>query len=122
MENHKLVLPVHLNHHGYLFGGQLLKWVDEYAWIAATLEYPGCNFVTIGLDRVEFRKSVRQGTILKFSIERTGEGKTSAQYRVQVFNGNSPERELIFSTQVTFVHLGRDGKKSPLPPEKNRTE
>jgi hypothetical protein len=30
MENHKLVLPEHLNQYGFLFGGNLLKWVDEY--------------------------------------------------------------------------------------------
>jgi acyl-CoA hydrolase len=27
------VLPEHLNHYGYLFGGHLLKWVDASAWI-----------------------------------------------------------------------------------------
>ena len=35
MINHKLVLPQYLNHYGFLFGGHLLKWVDEYAYIAA---------------------------------------------------------------------------------------
>ena len=50
MENHRLVLPEHLNHYGFLFGGHLLKWVDEFAYIAATIEYPGYNFVTIGMD------------------------------------------------------------------------
>ncbi len=74
MENHKLVLPEHLNQFGYLFGGDLLKWVDEYAWIAASLDYPGCNFVTIGLDKVEFRRTVKKGTILKFIAEKTNEG------------------------------------------------
>ncbi|MGD0283399.1 MAG: hotdog domain-containing protein, partial [Dissulfurispiraceae bacterium] len=61
MENYKLVLPEHLNQFGYLFGGNLLKWVDEVAWIAASLDFPGCKFVTIGMDRVEFRKSIKQG-------------------------------------------------------------
>ena len=70
MENHKLVLPEHLNQYGFLFGGHLLQWVDESAWIAATLDYPGYNFVTIGMDKVEFKKSVRQGTILKLYADR----------------------------------------------------
>ena len=77
MENHKLVMPEHLNHYGFLFGGHLLKWVDEYAYIAAAIEYPGSNFVTIGMDEVEFRKSVRQGTILRFIVEQIRRGKTS---------------------------------------------
>jgi len=36
MESYKLVLPEHLNHYGYLFGGNMLKWVDEISWIAAS--------------------------------------------------------------------------------------
>jgi len=117
MENHKLVLPEHLNQYGYLFGGNLLKWVDEYAWIAATLDYPGCNFVTIGLDKVEFRKSVRQGAILKFVSERTRKGGTSVQYSVMVYQGNSQgsEHELIFSTHVTYVRIDEKGKKMSIP-------
>lgn len=30
METYKLVLPEHLNPYGYLFGGNLLKWVDGH--------------------------------------------------------------------------------------------
>ena len=41
MDNHKLVMPEHLNHYGYLFGGNLLQWVDEYAYIANVPEHPG---------------------------------------------------------------------------------
>jgi acyl-CoA hydrolase len=82
MENYKLVLPEHLNHYGYLFGGHLLKWVDEVAWIAASLDYPGCNFVTIGMDKVEFRKSVKQGALLRLEVNRAREGNTSVQYTV----------------------------------------
>ena len=57
MENYKLVLPEHLNHFGDLFGGNLLKWVDESAWIAATREHPGCRFVTIAMDEVDRQKA-----------------------------------------------------------------
>lgn len=116
MENHKLVLPEHLNQYGYLFGGNLLKWVDEYAWIAASLEYPGCTFVTIGMDKVEFRKSVTEGTILKFLVEKTSKGTTSVQYLVKVFRGESTdsEKNVIFSTHVTFVRIDEEGRKLPL--------
>ncbi len=116
MENHKLVTPGNLNHYGYLYGGDLLKWVDEYAWIAATLEYPDCNFVTLGMDKVEFRKSVREGTILKFIINRKKEGSTSVQYLVRVYRGDSLDiNDLIFSTSVTYVRIDQNGQKLPLP-------
>jgi len=116
MENHKLVLPGHLNQYGFLFGGDLLKWVDEYAWIAATLEYPDCNFVTVGMDRVAFKKTVREGTILKFIVEKTRAGKTSVQYLVHVYRGDHKAmNDLIFSTGVTFVRVDQEGQKIPLP-------
>ena len=113
MDNHKLVLPEHLNHYGYLFGGYLLQWVDEYAWIAATLDYPGHNFVTVAMDRVEFRRSIRQGAILRFEVQRERVGVTSVGYLARVYDGTAPEP--VFSTQITFVGLGPDGTKKPLP-------
>ena len=117
MKNHKLVLPEHLNQYGFLFGGNLLKWVDEVSWIAASLDYPGCNFVTIGMDKVEFRRSVREGTILTFDVNKTKAGATSVQYEVAVSGKNieTGEEELIFSTNVTFVRIDEKGKKLALP-------
>ncbi|MBP8303940.1 MAG: acyl-CoA thioesterase [Phycisphaerae bacterium] len=117
MDNHKLVLPEHLNHYGYLFGGHLLQWVDEYAWIAATLDYPGRNFVTVAMDRVEFRKSVRQGTILRVNVERVRQGTTSVEYEVRVFRRPTQEEageDLIFGTHVTLVSIDEQGRKRAL--------
>ena len=116
MENHKLVLPQNLNHYGFLFGGDLLKWVDEYAYIAASTDYPDCNFVTIGMDRVEFKKSVRQGSLLRFDATRSGEGSTSVQYTVNVYRHDmkSGSEEPIFSTNTTFVCIDSSGEKCRL--------
>ena len=58
----------HLNHHGYLFGGTLLSWVDEFAWIFASLDFPGCSLVTVGMDQVSFKERVENGSILRFNI------------------------------------------------------
>ena len=116
MENYKLVLPGHLNHYGYLFGGNLLQWVDEVGWIAASLDYPGCNFVTIGMDKVEFKKSVRQGALLRFEARRSREGNTSVQYTIDVYlhDIKSGDDEPIFSTNTTFVCIDRQEKKCNL--------
>jgi len=113
MESHKLVRPEHLNHYGFLFGGYLLQWVDEAAYVAASLDYPGCNFLTVGMDRVAFHRSVRQGAILRFRVERSHAGRTSVGYRVEAYDG--PAAEPVFSTQITFVRVGDDGAKLALP-------
>ena len=116
MDNYKLVLPEHLNQYGYLFGGHLLQWVDECAWIAATLDYPGQNFVTVAMDQVEFKKSVRQGSILRLNLEKTRQGTTSVQYEVRVLRRSTEERgeDLIFSTRVTLVCIDEQGRKKAL--------
>ena len=110
METHRLVLPGDLNHYGFLFGGRLLAWIDEASWIAASLAYPHCQFVTVAMDTVEFHHSVRDGTILRISCDREREGNTSVTYSVKVIDekaGHSP----IFSTRVTFVSVDDAGRK-----------
>jgi acyl-CoA hydrolase len=116
MENYKLVLPGHLNHYGYLFGGYLLLWVDEISWIAASRDFPGCNFVTVGMDRVAFRESIRNGSILRFEVTKQAEGRTSVKYDVNVYceEQEIEEEKNIFSTVVTFVCLDNQGSKCAL--------
>ena len=117
MESHKVVRPSHLNHYGYLFGGELLKWVDEISWVAATQDHPGCKFVTVSMDRVVFERSVRQGTVLRFDAQRYKMGTSSVQYEVKVYADNldTGDEESVFSTHITFVCLDHSGNKTPLP-------
>lgn len=114
METHRLVLPADLNHYGFLFGGTLLAWVDEASWIAASLEYPECLFVTVGMDRVEFRHSVRQGTILAIQCTRLRQGSTSVTYSVEVRDSKANSNP-IFSTNVSFVSVDEAGRKKKIP-------
>lgn len=117
MENRRLVLPEHLNHYGFLFGGHLLQWVDEVAWIAASLEYPGCRFVTVAMDQVTFRKSVHGGAVLKFVARRSRLGRTSVSYKVDVFaeSLDTGAEEPVFTTTVTQVRIDETGSKQDLP-------
>jgi acyl-CoA hydrolase len=110
METHRLVLPGDLNHYGFLFGGRLLAWIDEASWIAASLDYPHCQFVTVAMNSVEFRHSVRTGTILAISCKLLREGKTSVTYSVSVTDKNAGPHP-IFSTEVTFVSVDDAGRK-----------
>lgn len=117
MENYKLAQPEHMNHYGFLFGGYLLQWVDEYAWIAATRDFPGAQFVTVAMDDVVFHVGVRQGAILRFAINQSRRGTTSASYDVEVFRDDleTGKETQIFSTHVTFVNVDEEGRKQPLP-------
>lgn len=127
MEQHLLVRPEHLNQYGFLFGGYLLMWVDETAWIAASLDYPGCRFVTVAMNRVEFRHNVRSGSLLMLDIRRQRAGRSSVDYSVEVTraghegaapagqSGGAQVGETIFATVVTFVRVDAEGRKLALP-------
>jgi acyl-CoA hydrolase len=116
MVTYKLVMPEHLNQYGVLFGGNLLKWVDETAWMAVSLDYPGFRFVTIGMDRVEFKKGVTGGRILRFDVSRQRVGNTSVTYGVRVYCSDLQQRgeSLIFTTDITFVRVDEGGEKIPV--------
>lgn len=117
MQTYKLVLPEHLNHAGFLFGGNLLKWVDEAAYMAARLDYPACEFVTVAMNQVQFKQRVELGSILNFEVTRARVGTTSVDYAVTVRKSGdiTPSETVIFSTTATFVHIDASGQKQPLP-------
>ncbi len=116
MISYKLVMPEHMNQYGVLFGGNLLKWVDETAWMAVSTDYPGSRFVTIGMDRVEFKKGVTGGSILRFEITRQRVGRTSVTYGAAVSRRelHQSDEVTIFTTDITFVRVNEQGVKIPV--------
>ncbi|MFP4356778.1 MAG: acyl-CoA thioesterase [Phycisphaerae bacterium] len=117
MDNYTIVRPEFLNHHGSLFGGQMLKWVDEFAWLTAARDFPHCRLVTIAMDDIVFRHPAPSGSILRFHIAPANQGTTSITYSVEVF-ADEPGADVeksIFSTTVTFVRIDETGNKTPLP-------
>jgi acyl-CoA hydrolase len=118
MDLFTLVRPEHLNHHGYLFGGCMLKWVDEYAWLAATRAYPGYSLVTVAMNNIAFEHPVKNGSILRFAMSRERQGTTSVTYAVNVY-ADAPgamEEKHVFVTLVTFACVDAHGMKRALPP------
>lgn len=112
-----IVRPEHLNHYGHLFGGQMLKWIDEYAYLVAVREFPGARLLTRAMDGVSFTRGVQVGSTLRFSICRSILGRTSVRYSVNVFAQECEKLEEyhVFSTVITFVCVGADERKTPLP-------
>lgn len=114
MQTQRLVLPADLNQYGFLFGGRLLAWIDEASWIAASIDFPQCRFVTIAMDDVQFHHSVREGTILSIDSTMLRKGNTSVTYRVQVMDTRNPQANPLFATTVTFVNVTESGEKTPI--------
>ena len=116
MKHHKLILPEFMNEQGVLFGGYLLKWIDEFAYVTASLDFPGNRFVTVSLDNVVFRKPILVGYILCFDVVRSRKGTTSVSYAIKVHNAKDPlmKGELLFETNIFFVNVDEHGKKETI--------
>lgn len=117
MDLFTIVRPEHLNHYGHLFGGQMLKWIDEYAYLVGVREFPGARLVTRAMDDVAFTRGVQVGSTLRFCVCRRALGTTSVRYAVNVFaqECGTLEEYHVCRTTITFVCVGPDHAKQPLP-------
>jgi len=107
-----------MNEQGALFGGYLLLWLDEFAYITACIDYRGNCFVTMGLKQVEFKHPIVLGEILRFSVIEARKGTTSVEYLVEVFGEKeaASDRTELFATRISFVNIQHGGNKTPIKP------
>lgn len=105
----KWVKPEDLNPNGTLFGGSLLKWVDEEAAIYAICQLDNKRIVTKYLSEINFVSSAKQGDIIEMGIVATHFGTTSITLTCEVRNKISREKILTIDKMV-FVNLDEEGK------------
>ncbi len=109
---HFLVRPQDLNHAGTLFGGTMMALADEMAFIAATLTYPNCTFVTKLFHQFDFICGPREGEIVQIDAEIVHTGRTSV--RVAVKATHALNHREIFKTEAVLVNA-KDGRSMPIP-------
>ncbi|MDR7348147.1 acyl-CoA thioesterase [Enteractinococcus fodinae] len=108
----KWVKPEDLNPNGTLFGGALLRWVDEEAAIYAMLQMGNYRAVTKMMSEINFVASAQQGDMIEMGLKATHFGRTSLTMRAEV--RNMVTRNIILSIdKIVFVSLGEDGKPKP---------
>jgi acyl-CoA hydrolase len=108
----KWVKPEDLNPNGTLFGGSLLKWIDEESAIYAMVQLQNQKIVTKLMSEINFVSSAKQGDIIELGIVATKFGSTSITMRCEV--RNKMTRHTILSIdKIVFVNLGEDGKPAP---------
>ena len=109
---HFVVRPQDLNHAGTLFGGVLMAHADELAFVAATLTFPGCTFVTKVFCEFNFVSGAMEGDIIKTEAEVLSKGRTSVKVAVRAINAITAQE--IFYTEAVLVNA-RSGKSTPIP-------
>ncbi|WP_286674909.1 acyl-CoA thioesterase [Pseudomonas subflava] len=108
----KWVKPEDLNPNGTLFGGSLLKWIDEEAAIYAIIQLDSPRVVTKLISEINFVSSARQGDIIELGLTATDFGRTSVTLRCEVRN-KITRKSILTIDRLVFVHLGEDGLPAP---------
>ncbi len=108
----KWVRPEDLNANGTLFGGSLLRWIDEEAAIYAIIQLGNFRVVTKFISEIEFQASALQGDLIEMGLIATHFGRTSITMRAVV--RNMITRRVILSIEkIVFVSLDDDGHPKP---------
>jgi acyl-CoA hydrolase len=110
-ENTLLIRSEFLNHYGTLFGGYMMQWADDMAYSAASLAFPGTNFVTKLFGQFDFTSPVRGGDIIKIFGQVESMGTTSCKIRVWAINARTGVD--VFRTFAVMVNV-KEGRSAPI--------
>ena len=121
-----VMLPKDTNPHGTIFGGVLLANIDMAGAIGAQREVQlrggnsKASFVTVALNRVEFKKPVLVGDVVKFQTSLVKFGRTSVTIRIDVNVERGMETIHVTEAEAVFVGVDLttpDRKPVPLFPD-----
>ena len=108
----KWVRPEDLNANGTLFGGSLLKWIDEEATIYAIVQMGNRRVVTKIMSEINFVASAQEGDIIEMGLTATEFGRSSLTMRAEVRNMIT-RNSILTIDRIVFVNLGEDGRPAP---------
>jgi acyl-CoA hydrolase len=113
----RIMMPTDANIVGNVFGGAILRYVDEIAAIAA-FRHARKNVVTASLDRMNFLAPVYVGNflILKASVNYVGRTSMEIGVRIEAEDNRTGETRHAGSCYLTYVALDAEGKPAPIPP------
>lgn len=108
----KWVKPEDLNANQTLFGGSLLRWIDEEAAIYAIIQLGNERTVTKYMSEINFVSSARQGDIIEMGLRVTNWGRTSLSLQAVVRNVFTGEK-IITIDKIVMVALDEQGDPKP---------
>ncbi|KAL6762956.1 HotDog domain-containing protein [Haematococcus lacustris] len=115
----QLIMPQHCNTLGITFGGQVMSWIEQCAYISASrLRAP--HVLTAALDSVVFSRATRLGHMLYVVAQVTAIWGSSLEVQVSV-HGEDPEEGELFHCVDAFITLvcvagGPGGSPTALTP------
>ena len=114
-EQQYLICPAHINHYGRLFGGQLLKWIDELAGIVA-IRHSGSTVTTAAIDNLQFQAPAYTGDMIVLRGMVTSVGRSSMEVRVDTYReALDGKREVINRAYIDMVAINCKGQPVEVP-------
>lgn len=119
-----VMMPRDTNPYGTIFGGVVLSYIDMAGSIAAGREVAlrggvkNAAFVTVAMNKVEFKQPVLVGDVVKFLATVVRIGRTSITMHVDVVAER--RAETIPVTEAEVVYVGVDvtapvAERKPIP-------
>ncbi|MGE4233252.1 MAG: acyl-CoA thioesterase [Bacteriovoracia bacterium] len=113
----KVVMPDELNPNGTLFGGIIMSWIDEVAFMSAR-RYSGRPFVvTANIDNITFLSPLRNGdhVVLTSQVNHAGRSSMEIGVKVEKEDPYTGDRSHTTSAYLTFVALDERSKPCLVP-------
>ena len=108
----KLVKPEDLNPGGSLFGGQLLRWIDEEAAIYAMCQLDNSRVTTKFMSEIDFTSPAKPGDVIEIGLEMIEIGITSITFRCEA-RIKQTEKTIITIDKIVFVNLNEELRPTP---------
>jgi len=108
----KMVAARDLNSNGTLFGGRVLDWIDEEAFIFAACQLGNESVVTRSMSEINFIATARQGDIVEIGMETVDFGRTSITLHCEVRNRRT-KQTITAVERIVFVLVDQYGRPVP---------
>ena len=110
-------MPMDANVLGNVFGGAIMRYMDEVAAIVAW-RHAGKNVVTASIDRMNFYAPVFVGNLLimKATVNYVGTTSMEIGVRIEAQDPTTRKGTHTGSCYLTYVALDEKGKPTPIPP------
>ncbi len=104
-----------LGFHANLFGGKLLAWLDAGAAAYAMEVCDTPRMVTVMIDKCVFKKSAKEGQMIKMygKVKEIGTTSITLYMEARSHNVYSGKQSIILSTNIKFVRI--DENNDPIP-------
>jgi len=116
------MMPKDTNPHGTIFGGVILSYIDQAGAIAARREVAlrggksQALFVTVAINRVEFKHPVLVGDVVKFETSVVRLGRTSITIHINVLVERGSETIPVTEAEVVYVCVDPSSpERRPVP-------